>query len=68
MIDIAYRVMKNYLVYSQWYTIIDYWGIGHDVDLREPILTEAEPRSILVFSGWHHIKSNASIVNNVFII
>ena len=29
---------------------------------------EAEPRSILVFSGRYHIMSNASIVNNCFII
>ena len=28
----------------------------------------AEPRSILVFSGGYHIMSNASLVNNCFII
>ena len=38
------------------------------MDLRVPILTKAEPRSILVFSGRYHIMSNASIVNNCFII
>ena len=29
---------------------------------------EAKPRSILVFSGRYHIISNASLVNNCFII
>ena len=29
---------------------------------------ESKPRSILVFSGRYHIMSNASIVNNCFII
>ena len=31
-------------------------------------MTEAKPRSILVFSGRYHIISNASLVNNCFII
>ena len=39
-----------------------------DIDLRVLIFTKAEPRSILVFSGRYHIMSNASIVNNCFII
>ena len=30
-----------------------------NVDLRVLILTEAEPRSILVFSGRHHTMSKA---------
>ena len=55
---------------AKYYTIIDYLGIGYDVILtrRIPILTEAKPRSILVFSGQYHIIYNASIVNNCFII
>ena len=41
---------------------------GEYIDQRIPILTEAKPRSILVFSGRYHIISTASIVNNCFII
>ena len=36
------------LVQCKHYTVIDYLGIGNDV---VPILTEAEPRSELVFPG-----------------
>ena len=32
--------------------------------LTNEALTEAKPRSILVFSGRYHIISNASLVNN----
>ena len=39
-----------------------------DIDQRIPILTKANPRSILVFSGHYQIISNASLVNNCFII
>ena len=39
-----------------------------DIDQRITILTEAKPRSILVFSGRYHIIYNASLVNNCFII
>ena len=39
-----------------------------DIDQRIPILTSATSRSILVFSGRYHIISNASLVNNCFII
>ena len=39
-----------------------------DIDQRIPILTEAKPRSLSVFSGRYHIISNASLVNNCFII
>ena len=51
--------------------IYNYWLLRHwtwcDVNLRVPILTEAEPRSILVFSGRHHIISNVSIVKHSFL-
>ena len=67
---------------SKYVIIYNYWLLRHwtwcDIDLRVPILTEAEPRSILVLSGpprsilvlsvWCHIMSNAPIVNNCFII
>ena len=52
---------NNQLLYNYW--LLRHWT-WCDIDLRVPILTEAEPRSILVFSGRYHIMSNASIVNN----
>ena len=55
----AHVILYNYWLLRHWT-----WG---DIDMRVPILTEAEPRSILVFSGRCHIMSNASIVNNCFI-
>ena len=52
--------------------LYNYWLMRHwiwcDIDQIIPILTEAKPRSILVFSGRYHIISNASLVNNCFII
>ena len=55
-----------------WPTLYNYWLMRHwiwcDIDQIIPILTEAKPRSILVFSGRYHIISNASLVNNCFII
>ena len=52
----------NHILYNYW--LLRHWT-WCDVDLRVPILTKAEPRSILVFSGRYHIMSNASIVNNL---
>ena len=53
-------------------TLYNYWLMRHwiwcDIDQIIPILTEAKPRSILVFSGRYHIISNASLVKNCFII
>ena len=49
------------------YRLLRHW-ICCDIDQRIPILTEAKPWSILEFSGRYYIISNASIVNNCFII
>ena len=41
--------------------IVNLWSISHHIQW-------GSPRSILVFSGRYHIISNASLVNNCFII
>ena len=46
---------------------IDYI-IKCDIDQRIPILTEATPMSILIFSCRYYIISNASLVNNFYYI
>ena len=57
--------MYQSLLYNYW--LMRHW-IWCDIDQRIPILTEANPRSTFVFSSRYHIISNASLVNNCFII
>ena len=59
-LPVSHAILCNYWLRRHW--------IWCDIDQRIPILTEAKPRSILVFSGRYHIISNASLVNNCFII
>ena len=59
-------------LFLDYIIIYNYWLMRHwiwcDIDQRIPILTEAKPRSIFVFTGRYHIISNDSLVNNCFII
>ena len=61
MIDLTLRSIVRAILYNYW--LLRHW-IWCNIDQRIPILTEAKPRSILVFSGQYYIISNASIVNN----
>ena len=60
------------LKFSQWSDkkIVDYWIIGHDMmSTREYLYwpRQSQPRSIGLFSGWHHSMSNYSTVDNCII-
>ena len=59
-LPVSHAILYNYWLMRHW--------IWCDIDQIIPILTEAKPRSILVFSGRYHIISIASLVNNCFII
>ena len=63
--EITWRSVSQSILYNYW--LMRHW-IWCDIDQIIPILTEAKPRSILVYSGRYHIISNASLVNNCFII